>query len=106
MRRFILVSLIAIALPGCVGTGNIHQSRFKPYIGNDKINHFDFETDSSVLYKENDAKSEQLRLSMLDEWISNSSYCPNGYVVTYRKSINLGGPDGYARIFYSGKCKI
>lgn len=93
-----------MVLTGCAGTGNINESRFKPYIDSHGNEFFDFETDSSVLFKDTDEKAEGSRIDLLNKWIENSGYCPNGYKIVYRKSINLGGPKGYARIFYSGKC--
>ncbi len=103
MKRLSNLFLV-LAISGCAGTGNINESRFKPYVDSKGDASFDFETDSSMIYKDTDKKSENSRLDLLNTWLKNSGYCPNGYKITYRKSINLGGPDGYARIFYSGKC--
>lgn len=96
---------LMLSISGCVGTGNINQSRFKPYVDLKGTEYFDFETDSSVFSNDIDEKGETSRLDILNKWLNNSGYCQNGHEIIYRKSISLGGPQGYARIFYTGKCK-
>ena len=98
--RAIAATFALLALVGCASMDRPVMSTFEPTDSG-----FRYKAQAGLFYEDGDPAAEATRMQWLQRYLTDNHLCPNGYKITKRQVVVIGGiGDARRDIFYDGVC--